>query len=157
MATWCKELTHWKRPSLMLQKIEGRRRGWQKMRWLNGNIDTMDMSLIKFQETVKDRETWHATVPKVKKSCMWLSTEQQQRRTFEVGTRDTGASEVALVVKNPPTNAGDQGFDPWVRKILWRRKWQPSPVFLPRESHGQKSLAGYSLLGRKESDIAEAT
>ena len=85
-----------------------------------------------------------------------LATEQQ-RRTFEVGTGDTGASQVAPVVKNPPTNAGDQGFDPWVRKILWRRKWQPSPVFLPRGSHGQKSLAGYSLLGRKESDIAEAT
>ena len=37
------------------------------------------------------------------------------------------------------------GFDPWVRKILWRRKWQPTPVFLPRESHGQRKLTGYSL------------
>ena len=36
------------------------------------------------------------------------------------------------------------GFDPWVRKIPWRTAWQPSPVFLPAESHGQKSLAGYS-------------
>ena len=36
-------------------------------------------------------------------------------------------------------------FNPWVRKIPWRQKWQPSPVFLPRESHGQRSLAGYSL------------
>ena len=35
-------------------------------------------------------------------------------------------------------------FDPWVRKIPWRRKWQPTPVFLPGESHGQRSLAGYS-------------
>ena len=35
-------------------------------------------------------------------------------------------------------------FNPWVGKILWRRKWQPTPVFLPRESHGQRSLAGYS-------------
>ena len=35
-------------------------------------------------------------------------------------------------------------FDPWVRKILWRRKWQPTPVFLPGESHGLRSLAGYS-------------
>ena len=34
-------------------------------------------------------------------------------------------------------------FDPWVQKILWRRKWQPTPVFLPRESQGQRSLAGY--------------
>ena len=37
-----------------------------------------------------------------------------------------------------------QGFDPWVRKILWRRKWQSTPVFLPGEFHGQWSLVGYS-------------
>ena len=37
------------------------------------------------------------------------------------------------------------GFNPWVGKILWRRKWQPSPVFLPGESHGQMNLVGYSL------------
>ena len=35
------------------------------------------------------------------------------------------------------------GFDPWVRSMPWRRKWKPTPVFLPRESHGQRSLAGY--------------
>ena len=38
-------------------------------------------------------------------------------------------------------------FDPWVRKIPWRRKWQPTPVFLPGKSHGQRSLEGYSPLG----------
>ena len=43
-------------------------------------------------------------------------------------------------------------FDPWVGKNPWRRKWQPTPVFLPGESHGQRSLAGYSPWGRKESD-----
>ena len=47
------------------------------------------------------------------------------------------------------------GFNPWVRKIPWRRKWQPTPVFLPGESHGQRSLAGYSLWGWKESDMTE--
>ena len=41
------------------------------------------------------------------------------------------------------------GFNPWVRKILWRRKWQPTPVFLAGKSHGQKSLVGYSSWGRK--------
>ena len=41
------------------------------------------------------------------------------------------------------------GLDPWVRKIPWRRKWQPAPVFLPGKSHGQRSLAGYSPRGRK--------
>ena len=43
------------------------------------------------------------------------------------------------------------GFDPWVGKILWRGKWQPTPVFLPGESHGQGSLVGYSPQGHKES------
>ena len=47
------------------------------------------------------------------------------------------------------------GFDPWVRKIPWRRAWQPTPVFLPGESHGQRSLAGYSPWGCKESDTTE--
>ena len=41
------------------------------------------------------------------------------------------------------------GFDPWVGKIAWRRAWQTTPVFLPGESHGQRSLAGYSLQGCK--------
>ena len=40
-------------------------------------------------------------------------------------------------------------FDPWVRKIPWRRKWQPTPVFLPGESHGKRSLVGYSPQGCK--------
>ena len=46
-------------------------------------------------------------------------------------------------------------FDPWVGKIPWRRKWQPTPVFLPGKFHGQRSLVGYSPWGRKESDTTE--
>ena len=45
-----------------------------------------------------------------------------------------------------------RGFDPWVRKIHWRRKWQPTPVFLPEKFHGQSILEGYSPRRRKESD-----
>ena len=44
-------------------------------------------------------------------------------------------------------------FDPSARRIPCRRKWQPTPIFLPRESHGQRSLAGYSPQGRKELDV----
>ena len=43
-------------------------------------------------------------------------------------------------------------FEPWVEKIPWRRKWQPTLVFLPRKSHGQRSLVGYNLWGSKEWD-----
>ena len=46
-------------------------------------------------------------------------------------------------------------FDPWVRKIPWRREWQPTPVFLPGEFHEQRSLAGYSPWGHKELDTSE--
>ena len=62
------------------------------------------------------------------------------------------------VVKNPPTNAGDSRDTdsiPGSGKILWGRKWQPTPVFLPGKLHGQRSLAGYSLWGHKESDTTE--
>ena len=48
-------------------------------------------------------------------------------------------------------------FDLWVRKISWRRKWQPTPVFLPGKFHGQTSLVGYSPWGRKDSDTTEQT
>ena len=46
-------------------------------------------------------------------------------------------------------------FDPWVGKILWRREWQSTPVFLPRKSQGQRSLAGYSRWSHRESDTPE--
>jgi hypothetical protein len=49
------------------------------------------------------------------------------------------------------------GFNPWVRKIPWNRKWQPAPVFLPGKFHRQRSLVGYSPWGHKESDTAEHT
>ena len=61
------------------------------------------------------------------------------------------------MVKNPPANAEDTGFDSWVRKIPWRRKWLPTPVFLPGKFHGQWSLGGYSPWGHKESDMTDCS
>ena len=62
-------------------------------------------------------------------------------------------------VKNPPTmqRCKRRWFHPWVWKIPWRRKWQPTPVFLLGKSLEQRSLAGYSLWGHKESNMTEVT
>ena len=61
-----------------------------------------------------------------------------------------GSSDGKSVCLQP----GRPGFDPWVGKIPWRRKWQPTPVLLPGKSHG-RGLVGYSPWGRKESDTTE--
>ena len=57
--------------------------------------------------------------------------------------------------KESSPRCGRPGFDPWVRKISWRRQWLPAPVFLPGEFQGQSSLVGCSPWGCKESDMTE--
>ena len=64
------------------------------------------------------------------------------------GFSGSSAGRVHLQCRRP-------GFDPYVGKIPWRRAWQPTPVFLSGESHGQRSLVGYSPWGPKESDMTE--
>ena len=69
-------------------------------------------------------------------------------------------SQVALLVKNLPGNAGDVrdvGSIPQVGKFPWRRKWNLTPVFLPGESQGQRSRAGYIPWGCTELDTTETT
>jgi len=82
------------------------------------------MNLSKLQETVKDREAWCAAVHGVKELDMTL-----QSNNNKAGIRNE--VKVYLTITS------------------WRRKWRPTPVFLPEESHGQRSLAGYSPWGHK--------
>ena len=79
---------------------------------------------------------------------------------FREGYSLKGASQVALGVKNLSANEGDirdAGLVPGSGRSPWRRKWQPTPVFLPGKCHGHRRLAGYSLQGHKELYMTEAT
>ena len=73
LATHWEEPTHWKRPSLMLGKIEGESRGQQRMRRLYGMTKSMDLNLSKLWEIVEEREAWWATVHGVTNSQTWLT------------------------------------------------------------------------------------
>ena len=87
LATWGKEPTHWKRPR-MLGKIEGRRRkGWQRMRWMDGIMDSVDMNLSKLQKIVKDSEAC-AAVHWVAKSQTSLSNWTTATMVNEDGKAD---------------------------------------------------------------------
>ena len=92
---------------------------------------------------------------------MTLSTKSLTPIPFGIDFSPKVGFPGGLVVKNLSANAGDiRGlwiFSPWVGKIPWRRKWQPTPGFLPGKFHEQGSLAGYSPWGCKESDMTEHT
>ena len=83
------------------------------------------------------REAWQASVHGVKKSQTWLSN-------YHSLTPCIYGFPGGSVVKNLPSMQERPGFDPWFGKILWRRAWPPTPVFLLGGSHGQRSLVGYS-------------
>ena len=128
-----------------------------------------------FEQTdiVKDRRTWCAPAHEVSKIQAqlsdWTTTTMMnyvfflENITCSIPTSATNfcmtwnkasVMDGAQRLKHLPTMR-ETGFDPWVGKIPWRRKWQPASVLLPGESHRRRSLVGYSSWGRKESVTAE--
>ena len=107
-----------------------------------GNGNPLQCSCL---ENPRDGGAWWAAVYGVAQSRTRL--KRLSSSSFPGGTNG----------KEPACQCRRQGSDPWVRKIPWRMKWQPIRVFLPGESHRQRSLVGYSPQGRKKSDTTEAT
>ena len=80
--------------------------------------------------------------------------EKTKTAPFAEIRMDLETAMVAQMVKRLPTMP-ETRFNPWVRKIPWRRKWQPTPVLLPKKFHGQRSLVDCNPGVRKEADVSE--
>ena len=140
---------HSREKTLILGKTEGkRRRGRQRMKCLDGITDSMDMGLGGLR--VGDGQGELACCSPW--GCKELDTTEQLNWTYGLPRWYSG-KEFACHCRSCKRCM----FNPWIRKIPWRKKWKPTPVFLPRKFQGQRNLADYSPWGCKELDMTEHT
>ena len=140
-------------------------KGMTENGWLDGITDSMDMSLSEFRELVIDREAWRAMIHGVAKSWTRLSdwTELNRRLTEKAMAPHSSTLAWKIPWVGEPGRLQSMGLrrvrHDWATSLFmhWRRKWQPTPVFLPRESQGWGSLVGCRLWDHTESDTAEVT
>ena len=136
LATWCEELTHWKRPWCWerLRAGEEGNRGWDGWMASRTHWAWVWASSRRWQRTGKPGVLRSMGLQRV--GYNW-ATQQQQQPTIMGFPCGTSGKE--------PNCLKRHGFNPRVGKILCRRAPQPTPVCLPRESHGQRTLAGQSI------------
>ena len=104
-----------------------------------------------WRDIVRRTQCWSWAALNQTQNCSYASSV---RRNKDIHAHLTGQLQ-GLRRWNICLQCGRPGFDPWVGNISWRRTWKPTPVLLPRQFHGWRSLVGYSPWDRKESDMTE--
>ena len=155
-----KKHTSWKKEPWRNAELWGR---WKRRERKKGGKTEkkIEFQLSHRRESTKRNQKVNQTQQRKRKHWSWAPEE---KLWWKSGNRDGTTIGLGLSqwVKSKECTCqcrryGRYGFDPWVSNTPWRRAWQPTPVSLPGESHGQRSPVGYSPRGHEESDVTKAT